>query len=233
MANLDRPGATLAARPLHFIFLLDGSGSMSVDGKIDALNDAIRGALPDLRELAAQNPFVQVLVRAIVFGDGAHWHIADPTPVAEVTWEPVVAGGYTDFGRALSAVAEVLTVPPMEERAFPPVLVAVSDGLPTDDFEAGIEAVLAQPWGRRAVRLAIAIGSDADLDVLSRFIADPRLRPFTAGNAEQLAYLVRFVSTAASRLASRPVDDQADDQADRSIAEPDLPQPPADRLVVW
>ena len=53
MANLDRPGATLAARPLHFIFLLDGSGSMSVDGKIDALNDAIRGALPDLRELAA------------------------------------------------------------------------------------------------------------------------------------------------------------------------------------
>ena len=33
-----RPGARLAGRPLHFIFLLDGSGSMATDGKIEALN---------------------------------------------------------------------------------------------------------------------------------------------------------------------------------------------------
>ena len=87
-------------------------------------------------------------------------------------------------------------MPPMESRAFPPVLVVVSDGRPTDDFESGLERLLAEPWGRRAVRLAIAIGTDADLDVLARFIGDPEIRPFTAGDPEQLAYLVRFVSTA-------------------------------------
>ena len=42
-----RPGGELATRPLHFIWIADCSGSMSVDGKIQALNTAIRdGAAP-------------------------------------------------------------------------------------------------------------------------------------------------------------------------------------------
>ena len=228
-AGSFRPGARLAARPLHFIFVLDGSGSMAVDGKIEALNDAIRGALPHLSALAEQNPFVDLLVRAIVFADGARWHLREPTPAREVVWSPVVAGGFTDLGAALVEVSTVLTVPPMDARAFPPVLVVVSDGRPTDAFEEGLATLLAQPWGKRAVRIAIAIGSDADLDVLQEFINDPQLRPFAANDPEQLAYLVRFVSTAASQLASTP----AGESADRRIPEPALPKPANAGLMVW
>ncbi|HEX3932973.1 MAG TPA: vWA domain-containing protein [Nocardioides sp.] len=224
-----RPGARLAARPLHFIFLLDGSGSMSVDGKIEALNDAIRGALPHLAALAEQNPFVDLLVRAVVFADGARWHLREPTPARDVAWAPVSAGGFTDLGAALVEVSSVLAVPPMDARAFPPVLVVISDGRPTDAFEDGLATLMAQPWGKRAVRLAIAIGSDADVDVLQQFIADPQLRPFSAGDPEQLAYLVRFVSTAASQLASTP----AGESADRRIPEPAVPKPAAAGLMVW
>lgn len=224
-----RPGARLAARPLHFIFLLDGSGSMRVDGKIDALNDAISGALPHLSALAEQNPFVDLLVRAVVFADGARWHLREPTHARDVAWVPVTAGGFTDLGAALVEVSSVLTVPPMDARAFPPVLVVISDGRPTDGFEEGLATLMAQPWGRRAVRLAIAIGADADLDVLQQFIHDPQLRPFSAGDPEQLAYLVRFVSTAASQLASTP----AGESSDRRIPEPSVPKPGAAGLMVW
>ena len=117
----------------------------------------------------------------------------------------------------------------MEERAFPPVLVVVSDGRPTDDFEAGLRSLMAEPWGRRAVRMAIAIGNDADLDVLSAFIGDPELRPFTANDPEQLVYLVRFVSTAASRIASLP----ADEEQDARLPEPAIPQASDDALLIW
>jgi uncharacterized protein YegL len=224
-----RPGARLAGRPLHFVFVLDGSGSMADAGKVDALNRAVRDALPPLRDLAEQTPFVDLLVRAVVFADGARWHVADPTPVAQVSWPPVVAGGFTDLGAGLDLVSSVLTVPPMDARALPPVLVLVSDGRPTDDYRTALERLLAEPWGRRAVRLAIAIGSDAATDVLQEFIADPDLRPFSAHDPEQLAYLVRFSSLAASRLASRPA------EADGGTAFPQ-PQPPraADPgLLVW
>ena len=117
----------------------------------------------------------------------------------------------------------------MEERAFPPVLVVVSDGRPTDDFEAGLAGLMAMPWGRRAVRLAIGIGADADQEVLSAFIGDPELRPFTANDPEQLVYLVRFVSTAASRLASLPVDEIPDPR----LPEPAIPRATNDAMVVW
>ena len=40
-----RPGGELATRPLHFIWIADCSGSMSIDGKIQALNNAIREVL--------------------------------------------------------------------------------------------------------------------------------------------------------------------------------------------
>ena len=116
-----RPGARLSARPLHFFFVTDASGSMSVDGKIQSLNNAIREAIPHLREVAAQNPFANVLVRALVFSSGTAWHIEHPTPVDLVSWTDVVAGGYTDFGAALHELATVLRMPPMEPRAFPPV----------------------------------------------------------------------------------------------------------------
>jgi uncharacterized protein YegL len=224
-----RPGARLARRPLHFIFVVDGSGSMDVDGKVEALNVAIEEALPHLAELADQNPFVELLVRAIVFADGARWHLAEPTPVGDVVWPKVTAGGFTDLGAALTDVADVLGVPPMEARAFPPVIVVISDGRPTDDFEGGLARLLAQPWGARAVRLAIAIGRDADLDVLNRFIGDPEIAPFTAHDPEQLAYLVRFASTAASRLASSP----AADDGPRRLAVPPAPEPADDGLLAW
>ncbi len=199
-----RPGAQLAARPLHVVLLLDCSGSMSADGKIDALNRAVAQALPALADLQQQNPFVTMLVRALTFADGARWHLADPTPVAAVSWRPVVAGGLTDLGAALRLLAPELESPPMEARAFPPVLVLVSDGHPTDDVEAGLAALARTPWGSRAVRAAIAIGSDVDLDMLQRFLDDPAARPLTAHDPEQLVYLVRMVSTVASRLASEP-----------------------------
>jgi uncharacterized protein YegL len=43
----------------------------------------------------------------------------------------------------------------MEQRALPPVLVLISDGQPTDDFEAGLATLMAEPWARKAVRLAV------------------------------------------------------------------------------
>lgn len=224
-----RPGARLSGRPLHFIFVIDASGSMGVDGKIQSLNNAIREAIPHLREVAAQNPFANVLVRALVFSTGTRWHIEHPTPVELVSWSDVSPGGYTDFGAALHEIAAVLQMPPMEQRAFPPVVVVISDGQSTDDFETGLDALMAEPWGRRAVRLAIAIGRDADLEMLQAFIDNPAVKPFSARDPDQLAYLVRFVSTAASRLASTPGGDA--DTAELLV--PELPARATDVLFSW
>ena len=57
-----RPGGEMAKRPLHFIWILDCSGSMQGD-KIQTLNFAIKEAIPGMKDEANQNPTAQLLVR--------------------------------------------------------------------------------------------------------------------------------------------------------------------------
>lgn len=199
-----RPGGELASRPLHFIWIADSSGSMEQDGKIQALNTAVREAIPHMRKVAEDNPNAQVLVRAVKFSNGAQWHISQPTPVADFAWADLTAEGETDMGKALQLVAEQLKMPPMSERALPPVLVLVSDGQPTDDFESGLRALMDQPWGKKAVRIAIAIGRDADPDVLQRFIGNTELKPLAANSPEALVKHIKWASTAVLKSASSP-----------------------------
>lgn len=206
MVEKKRPGGELASRPLHFIWIADCSGSMGVDGKIQSLNNAIREAIPEMQETAGENPNARVLMRAIRFSSGAQWHISEPTPVDEFKWEDLTADGVTDMGKAFSLLAEQLTIPPMEERALPPVLVLVSDGQPSDDYGSGLKKIEELPWGRKAVRLAIAIGEDADHEVLKKFMGRyaNEVGPLQANNPGDLKNYVRWVSTEVVKTASSP-----------------------------
>lgn len=450
--NPRRPGGELAARPLDFFWICDRSGSMSVDGKIQSLNAAIRESLPHMREVAEQNPFARIRVRSLSFSHGAIWHPA-PTPVAieDFRWtdldaDPMAGGaatadvvflvdtsgsmsdeidavksscvdfadriaaeganvrlglvgfdigghratarGYTvhglsrytigvwplsdprqfksnvgalslglfggggcylanadtvdifpyvvqtfdgpaehkrilvivsdemggsqglaeivallergqitahvlgvaggsgaheeiarrtggsfwsigevhgvhsfagilddvagtiaeelkrelasgavslgtDMGAALRLAAAELRVPPMPARALPPVLSLVSDGQPTDDFEPALAELLSLPWGKKAVRVAIGIGSDADLGVLGRFIANPEIQPLHARNSEELTRYIRWVSTAVVAAASAPPSQSRGSGAPGNVPIPSPPVPGAEVGDVW
>lgn len=213
-----RPGVQLARRPLHFFLLVDCSGSMASAGKMTALNTAVREVLPHLSETAQSNPHAEITVRSIGFATGAHWHIQSPTHPDDVVWQDLQPGGYTDLGAALDLLATVLTVPPMDERALPPAIVLVSDGMPTDDFEDALQRLHALPWAARAVRMAVAIGHDASYETLTRFIGDPELEPVTASNPEQLVMALRWATVHVARAAS-------------SVAP--SPPPPAQIATAW
>lgn len=204
------PGGSMASRPVHFIWMLDCSGSMGVNGKIGELNFAIREAIPEMQQAAQSNPAASLLVRAITFASGASWHVGEPTPVDRFTWEDVHIYGGTDMGAAFKLAAGALQTPPMPQRALPPVLALASDGQPTDDWRAGLRAIDGTPWGKRAVRVAVAIGDDADKSMLKEFLGNPELEPLQAKNPRQLAAAIRWMSTAVVKDASTPkVDDGA------------------------
>jgi uncharacterized protein YegL len=211
-----RPGGALAGRPLHFIWIADKSGSMGIDGKIQALNHAIREAIPHMKEAANENPNAEVFARAAVFSDGAQWHISKPTPISDFKWKDLTAGGVTDMGKALNLVADQLKIPPMTDRALPPVLVLISDGQPTDDFNAGLKNLLSLPWGKKAVRVAIAIGEDADLDTLQKFIGNVEIGPLQANNPETLKNYIKWTSTAVLKATSSPMS-EVDSPLDSSL----------------
>ncbi len=221
----NRPGGELAKRPLQFIWLVDCSGSMQ-GKKIESVNFAIRECIKPMREVADENPNAQILVRVVRFADAAQWHVAQPTDIHEFEWTDLTARGVTDMGQALCEVARALDVKNMPDRGLPPVLVLLSDGQPTDDFRGGLKALLDQPWGKKAVRIAVAIGEqDADLEVLGQFIGNPEVKPLIANTAPELARLIKWASTVPLKAASNPAS-RTMGQADTSHVPIPAPPPP-------
>jgi len=189
------PGGKIARRPLHFIWIADCSGSMRTRGKIQALNQAISDIVPNLRTLSRQHPEVEVLLGAIKFCTGAYWHVEYGTLIDRFAWPPLAAGGQTDFGAAVDLLIDALTEEKIGLRAKPPILVLISDGFPTDAWKRKLSYFDGMPWGRKCVRAAIAIGQDADKQMLQRFIIDPNGKVLEANNVSALYESIHWVST--------------------------------------
>ncbi|OJV96069.1 MAG: tellurium resistance protein [Chloroflexi bacterium 54-19] len=215
------PGGKLASRQLHFIWIVDCSSSMT-GKKINMLNFAVREVIPSMKDVAKANPFAQVMVRALKFSSGAQWHIAQPTVIDDFKWPDLTARGVTDLGKALTLLAEELKVEKMPKRAFPPVLVLISDGQPTDNFKKGLDALMAQPWGKKAVRIAIGVEEDTDYEVLKQFIGNPEIEPLHADTPTQLLSYIKWASTEVLKAASAPASQTSDSKTF-------IPEPP----TIW
>lgn len=196
MSNeVKRPDGELANRPLHFFWLVDCSGSMA-GSKIGTLNTAIENTIQPMKEAAANNVNAQLLIRTLKFATGASWVTADPVPVEKFTWKDLTIDDYavTDMGKAFELLTAQLDMPPMPSRALPPVIVLLSDGQPVDDWKRPLEKLKGMPWFQKAVKIAIAIGSDADKDVLAAFTGNKEM-VFDANNPQMLVDRIKWAST--------------------------------------
>jgi uncharacterized protein YegL len=107
------------------------------------------------------------------------------------------------MGPAFRAVADVLAPERLERRALRPAILLVTDGLPTDPpggFESGLAALLELAAGRSALRLAVAIGRDANSEPLDRF-RSPEVPVLVADGTDEIADRLVTASIAVSRMS--------------------------------
>ncbi len=225
---LKRPGGALSSRSLPFFWLADCSGSMLQDGKIQALNNAVREALPHMREVAAENPYAHPYVQVMSFSAGAVWQDAQLIPLEHFSWSDLQAGGTTDLGAALKLLAGRLDSLEIIERSLPPVVILISDGQPTDDYESGLAALERTALGAKAVRLAIAIGRDADKNILERFVGNRSIPILEANTPEALVRQIRWASTIGLSSSSSP---SLGSTSDKYI--PEVDNEGIDELEIW
>jgi len=220
-------------RDLHFFILVDCSGSMS-GAKIASLNHAVAESLPAIRDAVQGHPEVCVKFRAIKFSNSANWHIGSLTsadPIDKVHWNDLTAEGQTETNKALSILIDALDVEMMPRRGYPPVCLLLSDGFCTnpDGYVAAIEKLNGLPWGKKAVRLAVAIGDESQYDEqeLLRFVnvKDENGNPvfLKAHNSQELVHYIKWASVAASIGASVSKSKSTSDSGQHVI----LPSPAA------
>jgi uncharacterized protein YegL len=192
-----------AARPLPVILLADVSGSMAADGKIEALNQSVREMLATFA--SSDDLRAEIHVAIITFGGDARVHTL-LQPAAAVQWTDMAANGGTPMGQAMAMAADLVEDrDKIPGRAYRPTVVLISDGQPTDAWQAGLDRIAKQGRAQKADRMALALGGDADIEMMKRFLADDKKQVFVAADARRIRDFFQFVTmsvTARSRSAN-------------------------------
>ncbi|MBB6284659.1 VWA domain-containing protein [Geobacillus stearothermophilus] len=205
--NIPTLEGNIAKRTLQFFWLADCSGSMS-GAKIASLNQAIRESIPEIQAALASHPEVQVMMRAIKFSDMASWHVGPaPVSIENFVWPELRASGLTATAQAINLLCEELDIEKMNRRGLPPVCILLSDGFCTDpeeEYDRAIQRLKSLPWGKRAVRLVIAIGDEHEYDEqeLLKFVSHSEIGVLKAHTAQQLVQYIKWASVTATVGAS-------------------------------
>ena len=205
MSLLDQ--VTPSPRKIMTLFyVVDTSGSMTGD-KIGSVNSAMEEAITvDLPDISTANDDAEIRVAIMQFSSGCSWITpsSGPIGIGDVIWNDLHANGLTDLGAACTELDKKLSRNEFLESqtgAYAPVILLFSDGGPTDNWEKGLEQLKKNNWFKHAIKIAIAIGEDADKSVLATFTGTPE-SVIAVNDKHTLKALIRKVSVRASEFQS-------------------------------
>jgi uncharacterized protein YegL len=196
---------SIPRRKMTLFFVIDTSGSME-GSKIGSVNDAIENVLPMIGEISDENPDAEINVAALEFSTGTRWLYDEPKEAKEFIWQNVEADGLTSLGEACEELNKKLSrnggFMSSPSGCFAPAIILLSDGGPTDNFEGGLKSLQGNSWYKNAIKIAIAIGDDADKDVLKQFTGSSEA-VITVHNIDALKQMIRIIAITSSQIGSK------------------------------
>ena len=164
-------------KKLVIFYVLDTSGSMEDDGKIGALNEAMRETVDVLQNIAKGNADAELQIAVLQFSSGAQWITEKPIYVEDFYWDDLKAGGLTDIGDALSELYNKMSRHEFLQSNtgyMVPIIIFMSDGYPTDNWEKALQKITDKENGNKWFQYStkIAFARDADVKTLSQIVGN-------------------------------------------------------------
>ena len=210
-------------RRLPVYLLLDTSGSMTGE-PIEAVKNGVQMMIHSLRQnpQAIETAFVSI----ITFCSDAK-QLIPLTDLASFQTVDLKAAGTTALGAALSLLADKLenevTKTTLEQKGdWKPIVFIMTDGVPTDDWQAGFQKLKAV---KKGLIVGCAAGNNADDKVLKE-ISDQVVR-LSNTDADSIGKFFQWVSasiaTTSTKVEETGIDLTKKDQ---------LPPPPSELVIV-
>ena len=178
-------------KPLPIMLMLDVSGSMS-GVKIETLNEAVRTMIETFAD--EEKMETEILVSIVTFGEEVK-RLFPFTPASQIHFSDLQARGGTPLGVACSMVKAIIDdKDETPGRAYRPTIVLVSDGRPGDNWIPPMEALINDGRSAKCDRMAMAIGNDADLAVLGKFVEGTANPLFEAHRASEIRNFFKKVT---------------------------------------
>jgi uncharacterized protein YegL len=158
-------------RPMMHVFLIVGTSDSMRGAKIGSVNCAIPEMIQGISQICEAN--VNVKVSVLYYSDGSKWMYNEPKDADGFEWKDLEASGGRDLGNACITLEKVLNRNDgwmgMPTGSYAPVFILLSDGGATDDYRYGLKLLKENGWYKVGSKIAIAIGDDADIDILTEF----------------------------------------------------------------
>lgn len=204
MPSRDENLGITPRRDLHVFYVLDTSGSME-GTPIQILNRAMLETIGVLKKVAKTNGDAQLKLSVMEFSTMARWmQKAGPEDVEDFVWMDLSAGGLTNVGAALKELNHKLSRDEFLKSSsgtMLPIIIFMTDGYATDEYEKELEAIKQNKLFRRATKIGFAIGDNPDVEMITHLAGDSEAVVHTDDLA-LFARLLRFVSVSSSTLAS-------------------------------
>ena len=192
-------------RPLPIVVTVDRSGSMGSNGKIDALNLALKDFVNSLKD----EDRIKAEIHIALFSFGGNTATCDIpfTSINQVVLPNYKAEGRTPMGASFSSIKSLIEDKiQIPSRSYKPTIILLTDGIPTDDYESPMNALINEGRSSKAFRIAMAIGDDADQNMLSKFVSTPEYL-ITGESARDIRKFFRFVTMSVTqRMKSQTPD---------------------------
>ncbi|MBR5047474.1 MAG: hypothetical protein IKX76_04485, partial [Eubacterium sp.] len=159
--------------------------------------------LPELIGVGEAGTDVKIAV--LSFSSGCEWITPEPVLIEEYqTWQNLTADGVTDLGEACQELCGKLSRKSFlssPSLSYAPVIFLITDGYPTDNYRKGFDMLKENRWFKYGLKIALAIGSNVDMEVLEEFTEDEEL-VLQAYGADMLKKLVREIAVTSSKIGS-------------------------------
>ena len=219
------------ARPYPIILLLDTSSSMNWkvvkggdESRIKVLNDSVAKMIDIFRQ--EQSDRAEFMISVITFGGDTAVKVQSQS-VNELNFEPLKAYGGTFLGAGLELTKNLIEdTAIITRRGFRPMVILVSDGRPGDEWEKPLEDFIKNGRTSKCDRYALAVGKEADRNMLGMFIKGTNNELFEADNIEDIGEFFKFVTMSAcssvtkinavksQNTVGQPLSDNDDDDDD-------------------
>lgn len=221
------------SRPLPVIILADVSGSMSEIGKLDSLKFALKNMIASFKNASSSSLEAEIYVSLITFGNNTTKIVLEPQAASEIANDAskmsaidgLAADGNTPLGGALTSLVDMLERRDIyPSRAYRPFIVLASDGQPNDSWQDPLSRLLNSERSKKATRLSLAIGADADENMLKKFVNNDEIPVFKANNAAEIQKFFKCVTMSAikSSQSAKPGEISANDIISLSESVKDL-----------
>ena len=192
----------VSRKSLVIFFLIDTSGSMK-GKKMGELNTVMEELIPEIRRVGEADTEVKVAV--LTFSTEVRWMYSTPIAIEDFEWARLRASGVTSMGAAFKELSlrmsrnSYLNSPSL---SFAPVIFLMTDGYPSDDYQAGLKALQSNSWYKFGLKAALGIGQEANDDMLAEFTGtkDTVVHAYSGG---QLAQMIQVVAVTASQIGSK------------------------------